>query len=638
MGVLDNFIKICYNVTRTEIRMDELKLKEMLHLEIKTPEYPFVDSSNDQLIGHTSTCKHSFQCGYLRCLCTNPKSLTKFCFWNWYTAGLLCDSLCTWFEPNPRWQSVSMDYFLNRRVMVERMIHNGEIFNNTPIPYKALSTMAINEYMFKPVNIFLLGADDNTTVEEVKKKWPWVGNGIGKPLFKIRKESNLELLKAELREQIINVPSMGMVPCIVLKWDDSISAEYEETVMKIIKDFESVQSVNIATRLVHSEQIQINEMLNLSWINDSIWVHELNGLFEGKPVLCIAGGPSLKDNLELIRQNQDKFIILAVSTIAEVLFKNGIIPHIIGTIDMKSHNKLYLEALTPEQMNQSHLIFEIDAHHEVVDTYKGPKIMLTADMDKAPITEILPRYMGTPEFNFPKSGTVSNMIYNLARLLKPSKIILVGYDLCYNGLNSHMEGVRSGSSVRLTRNESGETYLQFGDSQCVEEAILVPTYAIAPDGTNVNAYTTKAYYTYLIEIQARIRESGIPTYEISEKSAYKELANYVDFKDLISQHSPLDVNPTEVLNGLKIKKLTNHQVKKILKNPLIGDNRQDIKYNHVSKLTYLLRQYNQFPILKYGTVIQRIEDHINKVVKASIEPTVNLAINKWRSRNEIHGE
>ncbi|MFA6619401.1 MAG: 6-hydroxymethylpterin diphosphokinase MptE-like protein [Candidatus Neomarinimicrobiota bacterium] len=617
----------------TELNIKEKELKDTLHAEFKVPDYPFLDTLNNQLIGHTSECKHCFQCGYIKALCTNTKNPSKFCFWGWYTAGLLPDSLCPFVEINPKWKSASTNYFINRKLLVDNMIENKEVNENKEIPNEALRLDGAGEYIYKPVNIFLLGGDETATIEKIKEQWPWLDGGVGKPIYKIRCDENedIENVREDLRNRISSVPNVGIVPSMILKWKELPDVYYQE-VMKIISDYESVQTVNVATRLVHSEDIQINEFTNMAWLNHSKWAYDLVDAFKDKTILCIAGGPTLKKHLKTIKDNQDKFVILAVSTVAELLFKEGITPHIIGTIDMKSLNKLYLEALTKEQMDSSHLLFEIDTHHKVVDAYTGPKIMMVADINRAPGTMCMTKELNLG-FDFPKSGTVSNMIYNFARMLGPKQIILAGYDLCYTGSNSHIDGVRTGEGLQVIQNQNGN-FIQFGNSNSVEQAIPVETWAKNEDGTNKVAWTTKAYYTYLVEIQLRIRDAKIPTYDIDEDSTKKELAELINFEELVAKLPVMDINPHDVIKAMPTKKLRNNTVKHLLRNPLKGDNKADIRYNHVTKLVYFMKQYNMYPLLKFGNVMHDFEMLVINATKGALEKIVNTAEEKWRKLNE----
>lgn len=56
-------------------------------------------------------------------------------------------------------------------------------------------------------------------------------------------------------------------------------------------------------------------------------------LFMNNPVLVLAAGPSMKKNIAWIKENQDRFIILAVSSVLKTLYEHDIKPDIVTHID-----------------------------------------------------------------------------------------------------------------------------------------------------------------------------------------------------------------------------------------------------------------------------------------------------------------
>lgn len=66
-----------------------------------------------------------------------------------------------------------------------------------------------------------------------------------------------------------------------------------------------------------------------------------NSIFSQKPVLVITAGPSFKKNIEWLKINHKKFIIVAVSAVLKRLYENNIVPdvltHIDGFEDSMSH-------------------------------------------------------------------------------------------------------------------------------------------------------------------------------------------------------------------------------------------------------------------------------------------------------------
>lgn len=58
-----------------------------------------------------------------------------------------------------------------------------------------------------------------------------------------------------------------------------------------------------------------------------------DSVFSQKPVLIIAAGPSMKKNISWIKENKDRFIILAISSVLKTLYENNIKPDIVTHID-----------------------------------------------------------------------------------------------------------------------------------------------------------------------------------------------------------------------------------------------------------------------------------------------------------------
>jgi len=238
------------------------------------------------------------------------------------------------------------------------------------------------------------------------------------------------------------------------------------------------------------------------------------------------------------------------------------------------------------------------------------------------------------DFKIPKSGTVSNIIYTIARLTNPKEIILVGYDLCYTGKRSHVDGTRFNRDVKVINGTNG-FFLQFNDNKNVQEGIEVETNNVDKDGKPLKAVTIKSFYTYLVELNLRIdTEPKIKTYDAGLDAAKKENCEYKPLKDIIKTVKKPKTNVFDELAKLSNKTTSNSTIKKYLKNIGVKVNKSDVKFNHVSKITYLMRQYQQYPVLKYGKILHRLEEVVNIATKNEIEQLSINAYDKWKKLNQ----
>jgi hypothetical protein len=596
-------------------------IKTALHSGKPQGDFPYVSTDRLQLIGYVSECKHCFQCGHLRSLCTNPESKLKFCMWGWYTGGLLPDQLCPWVESNPNWRSISTNYFTNRQATIASMVENELL--DVDIPQEAYGHNVIGERLFKPMTVWVFGADDSVTEEDMEKQFQWIKEGIGKRnVFKIP-YNDIEDAKTKILKCINEANGFGYMPNMYYQWGIPPEGFIQECT-KLIQEREDVHNVNIVTRLVHSERIQNNELMNMTWLNRSIWAYNLKNLFEGRTVICVAGGPSLNGQLDVIKQYRDRLVVVCVSTVAEILFKHDIVPDIIGTIDMKEDNIKYLQFLSESQMNQSHFLFEIDAHHKVIDAYKGPKIMLMADILSTPITSVLDNYLNIDKSDIiPKSGTVANMIYNFVVHTNPKEIWLAGYDLCYHVGDSHVHGARLNETIQIIDGNGGK-FIKYNDNDHVDQAFEVTT----NDG-NIT-YTSKAFKTYLTELNIRVADTDIPTFDLSKTGASKKGVKYISISEAVKSLPDTNINCYELLSKVGTKLFKNKIVKNIIKNPLKGNTRREIMDIHKTKLTYLIRQYYNNDALIHGSIIADLSQEITRLARKDLELTIDNALNKFK--------
>lgn len=99
----------------------------------------------------------------------------------------------------------------------------------------------------------------------------------------------------------------------------------------------------------------------LEYINDDYNVLDLSkhfkdSVFSKKPVLLVAAGPSLQKNIKWLKQNHKKFIIIALSSTLNTLFKNGIRPDILTHIDPLQTSLIHFKDLPLEDFLKSTIV------------------------------------------------------------------------------------------------------------------------------------------------------------------------------------------------------------------------------------------------------------------------------------------
>lgn len=173
-------------------------------------------------------------------------------------------------------------------------------------------------------------------------------------------------------------------------------------------------------------------------------VSNLKDIFRGKQVILAAAGPSLDDNLELLKQRDaSKIILVCVGKIAKKLIEVGVTPDYIVMTD--GHRKTRWRIYGIEDCGVP-LIYLSTAAFNVVHQYQGKRYI--AFQKGYPEAE---QYAAEHGFEtFETGGSVATFALDLLIRFECSKVICVGLDMGYRGERTHAQGV--GNSLADKRN------------------------------------------------------------------------------------------------------------------------------------------------------------------------------------------
>lgn len=230
---------------------------------------------------------------------------------------------------------------------------------------------------------------------------------------------------------------------------------------------------------------------------------ELRERLEGKNCLIVGGGPSVDEQLEEIRSNREKLIVIAVGTIARKLIKEEIRPDVIVITDPQEGMHRQIEGLDTKNIP---LILLSTAAAEVADYYEGNVYLAyQKGYENAEKTAGERGYM-----TFETGGSVSTLAIDIAIRFGAKKIILSGMDMAYTKKRSHAAGTGRDIAEQIELRMVMST-----------EGILIPT------SRNLDIYRKW--------IERRLKEADRPvvyntgsgariegTYEVSLKEALEE--------------------------------------------------------------------------------------------------------------------
>ena len=163
---------------------------------------------------------------------------------------------------------------------------------------------------------------------------------------------------------------------------------------------------------------------NLKKIISNPDISELKNIYKGKTALVISAGPSLAENIEIIKNNQDKFIIFAVGAALKLLASNNIKPDFVVNIETFS---------TLAQFQNT----DTKNCYMILEAYSTPHVMVLESkktfnyISKGNFINDWLRDMLNIKNEVKSYGTVSYSALSSAFLMGFNKIIIIGQDLAY---------------------------------------------------------------------------------------------------------------------------------------------------------------------------------------------------------------
>ncbi len=151
----------------------------------------------------------------------------------------------------------------------------------------------------------------------------------------------------------------------------------------------------------------------------------LEGSFEGKPAVIVAAGPSLDKQLPLLREYQDRVVIISIGQTVKALAAAGIRPHLVHILESRNVAHQLTDAGSAEELN---VVLTPDCHSDVFDVpVKSCFVSTTAN---SPMGCWIESSRSNPRYPL-GGGTVAQGAVGLAQMIGADPIILIGQDLAF---------------------------------------------------------------------------------------------------------------------------------------------------------------------------------------------------------------
>jgi len=151
-------------------------------------------------------------------------------------------------------------------------------------------------------------------------------------------------------------------------------------------------------------------------------------IFKNKRVLMISAGPSLDNYIDIIKENQDKFVVVCVDVILRKLEKNGIVPDIVFSIDPSPMCANYLKTSDPNYLKNSVIILMTQQDKSTMKIIRDRELNFYCSQFATIFEEL--GYLGTAE----NVGTFSFLV--MIRL-KAKELYLIGNDAAFDQITGN---------------------------------------------------------------------------------------------------------------------------------------------------------------------------------------------------------
>jgi hypothetical protein len=310
---------------------------------------------------------------------------------------------------------------------------------------------------------------------------------------------------------------------------------FHAKVHTLISEYTAFVRANLWTLLGCSMQTCKNVIHNLPVYVSTPSTEAHKNRFCGKPAVLVAAGPSLRKNIETLKQCRDRVIVIAVQTVLKPLLAAGIEPDFVTSLDFSHVCKRFFEDVP--RLQNTHLVAEPKAHWDVIDIYRdiGPMTLLGNDFASLLLGELEDNHDRL------KGGTtVAHLSFYLAEYLGADPIILIGQDLGFtdnvyyapgNALHDLWEPELN--RFNTIENKEWERILRQGKSlRRVKDHFGGPI------------YTDEEMFTYLQQFEKDFANCKVRVIDASEGGAKKQFCETMSLGEAVEQYAtgPLDKN------------------------------------------------------------------------------------------------
>ena len=257
---------------------------------------------------------------------------------------------------------------------------------------------------------------------------------------------------------------------------------------------------------------------NILTVTKNPGINRLYETFKDRPGVVIATGPSLSNNMHLLKAIEKKALLLSVDASLRVLMAKGITPHLVTSIER-------VPGIAPLLRHINYLDNVYYAACDIVqpdafEAYSGPKITVSRAYSYYDWLEIEKGQLST-------GPSTANLAYKIAEVLGCNPIILVGQDLCLGEDGyTHATGALPNQKIQDVKRDE---------------------YFEVPGNSAQTVLTTKVWYNFLKHYEYDISNYNGLCINATEGGARIDGARVMKLADAINTYCRETFDPVDVI-------------------------------------------------------------------------------------------
>lgn len=312
--------------------------------------------------------------------------------------------------------------------------------------------------------------------------------------------------------------------------------------------------------------------------------------FTQMPILFLAAGPSLHENIQWVKENKDKFIIVAIAATYKTLAKHGITPDIVTTLDPQ------YKVLHQKHFDDNHI-------HYISDSF----VLASMNTDGRILNKFNQKNLFLFEVNRPlhtdnicyKGFSVGEISASILLGLKFKHIYCLGLDFAINQTtgDTHTHGYSSKSyddDYTTQKHQEHSNNFTFN-----EELIQIK-----------GNLKEKVYTNRLFAMSANALSTNISTLKQKNQIIYNLSPHGVFIQDTIpTSINHLSLEGFQSLDKKELKKQLSSFLHMMSKDELSKEDKNDLEkeLNYLNELKQWLLEFEKNPSSTFEEFNQRVE-------------------------------